>query len=236
MHIYAFDEITLLGIKIKRDAADQMPVTILNTIECDSNIDIESEDNISDVELDSNESNSDVNTNAESCEFEPNLLEDLNVLCNVNGSLDLRNYNNKTILNPDSPFICIQDSSNNNIVVRKSSICWLLNKNNFTLSSDRLQRVKDCELEKSKNQSREEIKFTKVCNEVEIGDYCLFTRLDNHKKCYLGLVLAFAYLEGKTWKSTEFSSDYANVKENGRNVGVLCQWYFLEKNLLKPLP
>ena len=40
----AFDEITILGIKIKRDAANQMPVNMLNTIEYDSNIDIESGD------------------------------------------------------------------------------------------------------------------------------------------------------------------------------------------------
>lgn len=49
-----------------------------------------------------------------------------------------------------------------------------------------------------------------------------------------GLILSFAYLEGKTLKSHEYSSSYANISNNTKEIGVLCQLYdvTLEKDLI----
>ena len=79
-------------------------------------------------------------------ESEPNLLQDLTTLCNVNGVLDLKKYDKKEILKSNSSFISIKDDDEHDFIVRKSSICWLLNQGDNKLSSDRLQRVKDCEM------------------------------------------------------------------------------------------
>lgn len=48
-------------------------------------------------------------------------------------------------LDEKSPFVVVVDKNGKEMVVRKSSICWLLSKNKFRLSSDRLQRVKEKE-------------------------------------------------------------------------------------------
>lgn len=40
-----------------------------------------------------------------------------------------------------SPFVIVVDGKGNEKVVRKSSVCWLLSKDKYKLSSDRLVRV-----------------------------------------------------------------------------------------------
>lgn len=43
-------------------------------------------------------------------------------------------------------------------------------------------------------------------------------------------------MEGSTWKSIEYSSNFAKVKGNKKTVGVLCQWYDVDqKRHLLPL-
>lgn len=84
------------------------------------------------------------------------LLEDLTVLSYIERSLNLRGYDkNKTDIKSDNPFTIVKDGQNNEIVVRKSSMCWLLNQNNYNLSSDRLQRVRECEFSKYRLMTRE---------------------------------------------------------------------------------
>ena len=81
-----------------------------------------------------------------------NLVKDLSILSNVTGSLELKKYDKcKVKIDPNSEFIVVKDKRNNKSIVRKSSICCLLSKDQSTLSSDTLQRVKDCELQKYKN-------------------------------------------------------------------------------------
>ncbi len=48
-------------------------------------------------------------------------------------------------LNENSPFAVVVDKNGKEKVVRKSSICWLLSKEKFKLSCDRLQRVQEKE-------------------------------------------------------------------------------------------
>lgn len=75
------------------------------------------------------------------------LEHDMITLQSVTGTLELKNYSTQTVqLNETSPFAVVRDSSQAEYVVRKSSICWLLNKTKHRLSSDRLQRVREIEL------------------------------------------------------------------------------------------
>lgn len=66
----------------------------------------------------------------------------------------LKDYSNDTFgnhsaneirLKEDSPFAVVVNKKGEKIVVRKSSICWLLSKDKCKLSSDRLQRVQEKE-------------------------------------------------------------------------------------------
>ncbi|XP_043289665.1 uncharacterized protein [Venturia canescens] len=160
------------------------------------------------------------------------LLQDLSILSNAQGSLLLKNYEQYEIkLQPDSPFVVVKDNHNKELVVRKSSICWLLQKNSSNLSSDRLQRVRESELNtfvKRGQYKRDDKCFIKKNDEIHIGDWCLFKKKKVGKgspKCFMGLVLNFAYTDGTTKKSQEYSSHYARVKENTKEIGVLCNWY-----------
>lgn len=71
----------------------------------------------------------------------------LHALSSMPGELVLKNYAHCGItLNENSPYTVIRDDLGNEKVVRKSTICWLLTDNKHSLSSDRLTRVKQCEL------------------------------------------------------------------------------------------
>lgn len=59
----------------------------------------------------------------------------------------LRDYNSnceeRIILDEKSSFVVVEASKGKEMVVRKSSICWLMSKDKCKLSSDRLQRVQE---------------------------------------------------------------------------------------------
>lgn len=81
----------------------------------------------------------------------PDLQDDLNKLNSVTGSLQMRDYSECQVkLSETSPYTVVSNSSGKDVVVRKSSICWLLSKDKHSLSSDRLLRVRDTEMDKSK--------------------------------------------------------------------------------------
>ena len=62
--------------------------------------------------------------------------------CMSNGYLNMKDYGETTLaLSKTSPFTIVADAHGKEIVVRKSSICWLLNKNCVRHSSDNLQHV-----------------------------------------------------------------------------------------------
>lgn len=74
------------------------------------------------------------------------ILEDVSTLsCVSDGYLNMKNYETTLALSKTSSFIIVTDAHDKEIVVRKSFICWLLNKNCGRLSSDRLQRVMEKE-------------------------------------------------------------------------------------------
>lgn len=73
------------------------------------------------------------------------LNADLHLLSNATGELRLKNYNstNNSHIPESSPFAAVRCISGKDIVVRKSSIVWLLSKTKSNLSSDRLVRVQE---------------------------------------------------------------------------------------------
>lgn len=80
------------------------------------------------------------------------LLHDLKRLRGIEGEICLKNYRNggekkpissRISLSEKSPFTIIYDNKGSEIIVRKSSIVWMLRNDPTKISSDRLQRVKD---------------------------------------------------------------------------------------------
>jgi len=158
------------------------------------------------------------------------ILKDVSTLsCVSDGYLNMKDYGETTlVLNETSPFTIVTDAHGKEIVVRKSSICWLLNKNCSRLSSDRLQRVIEKEyFPKSKSTLRSNLltPSCKTCDDVTVGEWCLFRQTEKNV-ILLGLILSFSYLQDKSRKCREFSKEYATVNyESNREVGVLCSWY-----------
>lgn len=108
-----------------------------------------------------------------------------------------------------------------------------MNNQKTKLSSDRLERVRTSDYQKVASLPRTSnsgyIDSAVVCEEIFIGDWGLFKKI-NGPKCLVGIVLGFGYMEGKTWKNLEYSSNYAKVSGNKKPVGLLCQWYNVDKN------
>lgn len=204
-----------LGMTVDISEANDIQIRNINVC----NEDIEDIDN---EEISNNEdfSENTENNNDDVLQSEQ-VLQDLMILSNITGTLELRDFSqDNTQIRQDSPFTVVKDSSGKEHVVRKSSICWLLNSNNSKLSNDRLQRVRTSEYEKYSASN-----ITPVCDihkseKIFVEDWCLFKKIDS-ENCLIGLVLGFAYVDGKTWKSVEFSNNYANVIGNKKN------WHFM---------
>lgn len=83
------------------------------------------------------------------------LNADIQMLSSATGEVLLKNYSSdKTSLSETSPFTHVRCSSGKDIVVRKSSIVWLLSKSKTNLSSDRLVRVQESEFGIKKSKSK----------------------------------------------------------------------------------
>lgn len=215
-------------MEIDIENADQVQIrNLTNNLSSDEDVFID--DDHSDCE--ESLSGSAQSTEAEEiCDNE--VLQDLSILSNITGTLELQNYSEtQTTLNPNGPFATVKDAHGKEFVVRKSSICWLLNSNVAKLSSDRLQRVRTAETAKSirNNETPITINCIRISDEINIGDWCLFEKVDDDK-CVIGIVLSFAYINGKTWKSIEYSSTFARVSGNTKSIGVLCHWFNVDSS------
>ena len=103
-----------------------------------------------------------------------------------------------------SPFTLATDYTGMTTVVRKSSICWLLNQNPNQVSSDRLLRTRQSEY-KSQKFPHFQASQSGYSKEYE----CLQIQI----------------LKRKAKKAREYTSNYNNIKRNTKEVGVLCQWF-----------
>lgn len=138
----------------------------------------------------------------------------------------------------DRRFTVYKNQNGEDTPVLKSSICWLLNQSAGKLSNDRLQRVQEIE-RKKKSVRRDLVLDTQVCEEVHLGDWCLFEIPEQEagqSKCLIGLVLQFAYLEERVWRKISYSSEYARVQNNSQTIGVLCTWYRADRGQLVAQP
>lgn len=125
------------------------------------------------------------------------------------------------------------------IIIKKSSLCWLLDEGCDKISSDRLQRFisknKTRTVEATSENLTDKIEFKQSVN---VGDWCLFLRDPKDSKgkdplhdFLVGRILAFTYLLG-TAKNREYSLEdcpttFSTDKKS--SVGCLCTWYFLNK-------
>lgn len=60
-------------------------------------------------------------------------------------SLSLKNYAQKIVadkITEHSPYVVVECSDGKHVVVKKTSLCWLLRKSPSKLSSDRIYRVR----------------------------------------------------------------------------------------------
>ena len=48
--------------------------------------------------------------------------------------------------------------------------------------------------------------------------------------------MSFAYTDGKTWKSREYSKDFAETENKSKTIGILCNWFDLKGNELVFVP
>ena len=125
------------------------------------------------------------------------LMEDAALLSDFS-DLELKDYSESKNIEKDipTPFTLVHTNTGQEIVVRKSSICWLLNKSVGKLSSDRMQRVQENELNK-KNVSYkplQPLREPQAYGKIVLRDWCLF-QIPDHDKCLIGVVLSFAYME-----------------------------------------
>lgn len=120
----------------------------------ESNLDVNDLSDLDDVDddipyFDSQQTEEDLDTLAEN-EIDVELTRNLHTLSSMPGEIILKDYSDFGVkLNEKSPYTVVCDNLGNEKVVRKSTICWLLTRNKHSLSSDRLKRVKQCELVKT---------------------------------------------------------------------------------------
>lgn len=130
----------------------QIQPTFLPTSEIHFDGDIDSEDlnDPDDMYSDDDELSQDVQSSVKDVgegESEEELRKDLHTLSELSGPINLKDYDAFGVdINENSPYCAVSDASGNVKIVRKPSLCWLLSKDKHSLSSDRLTRVKQCEL------------------------------------------------------------------------------------------
>lgn len=231
----AFHIISMLGMKVDIKKADDIQIRNLsNTNTIDGHVFNEEQDEKDNLDCEDFSEMSTINSTQqteteEECDTE--VLQDLTILSNVTETLELQDYAEaQANLHSESPFTVVKDSQGKEHVVRKSSICWLFNTKVSKLSSDRLQRVRSSEYEKNvRSTITRNRNCTITSEEVSIGDWCLF-QTDNGDGYIVGLVLSFAYMTGQTWRSIEYSNNFANVSGNKKQIGVLCHWFDVDNN------
>ena len=137
------------------------------------------------------------------------------------------------------PFTYVKNKSGKKVLVRKSSIVWMLNRGVARESSDRLARFHSSKRKKDNFELRErtEIKNVIKCDKIYTGDWCLFRDDESpgDLNFIVGLVLHFAKnfgenLKRATWKSIQHEKNYVDVPSDNSTstVGTLCQWYAID--------
>lgn len=167
------------------------------------------------------------------------MLDD--TLSSITDDIELRDYTDSAemgeSLPASSPFTLVNLRSGGFKTVRKSSLVWLLTKNRFYFSSDRLQRVKENDVIRfnignsvnSSSIDTDDESSISIQTEIYIGDWVVCVV---NKKTVIGLVLSFVYLSGRNYRQREYTLNYAHIIANS-DVGILCTWYECNDGILK---
>ena len=213
-----------MGAAIAFKSANSVQISNL-----DFTTDYSSEHDVDDSELTFIETDLPITPDSEICNDSVDIVHQ-KILLSLKGPLELPHCNSGKVENERSLFTVVKDSLQNEYVVRKTSLCWFFSSNNMRQSTDRLERVKHSQfksdvslpIDSDKNNVTE-------LDEICIGDWCIFKN-EGSDSCLLEFVLGFAYPSGETWKSIEFSGNFARIHGNKREIGVLCQWFDIDRN------
>ncbi|KAK3919968.1 Phosphoserine aminotransferase [Frankliniella fusca] len=189
-------------------------------------------DEVYDEELldDENEKNGEDGNDELSClhDEENDVSEDLLIVST--GQLKLKTFQNDLPLSPSSPFVLVQDGSGEVRLIKKTTLVWLLNSGDTSMSSDRIHRVRGNTV--SHRLVTQPTGALHKEKKLMVGDWCAFTSEDN--TVAVGRILAFSYLFGSTWKNQEYSALSAPVEPpknvQARGIGCLCTWFKIVKN------
>ncbi|KAK3931308.1 Phosphoserine aminotransferase [Frankliniella fusca] len=189
-------------------------------------------DEVYDEELldDENEKNGEEENEELSClhDEENDVSEDLLIVST--GQLKLKTFQNNLPLSPSSPFVLVQDGSGEVRLIKKTTLVWLLNSGDTSMSSDRIHRVRGNTV--SHRLVTQPSGALHKEKKLMVGDWCAFTSEDN--TVAVGRILAFSYLFGSTWKNQEYSALSAPVEPpknvQARGIGCLCTWFKIVKN------
>lgn len=187
---------------------------------------------------------------------EINLANDTEEILNHSATCDfgLRDYTDQNrVIDELCPFTENKDKNGKIKVVRKSSALWSLLNTKSSLSVDRLQRVQGKAIEKANKRTLSKTQCTTVNaaeddtrkvalvwreEELHIGDWCFFlgdeisSSLDD---LFVGQIVGFKYIVGKTAKEKQYSWDNAPVSTQiqpklRRGIEVLATWYGYREN------
>ncbi|KAJ8686027.1 hypothetical protein QAD02_021820 [Eretmocerus hayati] len=138
------------------------------------------------------------------------------------------------IVKEDDPYLVLSDGHGPDKVVRKTGFIYMCAQDHNKLSSDRLVRVQQSEMDQRSYAqiSRPVINSVGKLDEVFIFDWCLFKSAD-FDGCLIGFVLGFVYKEEKNWTKMSYSKKSVKVlgtvqgKNMDEKIGVQCDWYSL---------
>lgn len=152
--VKAIEDVSSVGIDVPNDQDFRCQIKRMSEMDVDSRespLDVDDLIDLDDLyddesEVDPQETEKELNDLFDN-DIDTELTRNIHELSSMPGEIILKDYGDCGIaLSENSPYTVLCDNLGNKKVVRKSTICWLLAKNKHSLSSDRLTRVKQCEL------------------------------------------------------------------------------------------
>lgn len=127
----------------------------------------------------------------------------------------------------NSQYVKVQVNQNQ-MIIKKSTLCWFLGNKFKKISSDRIERFK-LSLKLPKKNQRVIEKSIK-CKCLHVGDWVVFktklkgTNPDELHNLKVGKILTFKFMKKKNLKKQKFYSD--EVESSSKNIGILCNWLY----------
>ncbi|KAK3928336.1 Calcium-binding protein 4 [Frankliniella fusca] len=215
----------------------KIPPCPLPVLSCDSSV---LEDLIEDPDLDIDENVATFGDGTEDSSVEENLqdeeLDDAaeDLLIVSTGQLGIKSFKDVDV-SPTSPFVVVSDAQGTPCIIKKTTLLYLLRTGDTRLSSDRLLRVQEDKIDRTTSRANQTaLAATQRVkeDEISVGQWCAFQSENN--SLIIARILAFSYLSGSSWRNQQYSSSSAPVQapnpNKKRGLGVLCNWYNVQKN------